>query len=215
MKQVFNIVLIVICMTAVSCDRGPELRRYTEVIEVPPTDMANMPNPHGNMFTRVDPSQRTDDPNLQRMLDASVADVDLLWERPAEWDEQKGSGMRLATFNSRGADPIQCTIVSLSGSSGGVAANVTRWIRQLGAQPPSAEALTAFLARQEAIGSQGDLAVQLIDLTEFASAESSMYAAIIETTDKTIFIKMTGTAKSVSANIKPFQELCRSLKIRP
>jgi len=40
-----------------------------------------------------------------------------------------------------------------------------------------------------------------------------MMAAVIETEDKTIFIKMTGSRDAVRANTKEFKELCQSLKI--
>lgn len=208
------VLLLTILILTASCEQSVELRRYTELAQMPEAPTQPMANPHGNMLPQVDSSMQTDDPVMQKMLEASVAEVDLSWRTPKVWDEQRGSGMRLATFISRDADPIQCTIVSLSGNSGGLQANVTRWIRQIGVTLESKDALSEFLKKQQTLQSDGDLQVQLIDLTEFKTDQQSMLAAIVETPDKTIFVKMTGSLKAVEANRTPFKELCASLKIK-
>ncbi|MBZ0165867.1 MAG: hypothetical protein K8I00_03600, partial [Candidatus Omnitrophica bacterium] len=51
--------------------------------------------------------QQTDDPHLQKMLDASVADAALSWTVPQGWNETKGAGMRMATFKSNDGDGME------------------------------------------------------------------------------------------------------------
>ena len=64
--------------------------------------------------------------------------LNLTWDLPETWIPSKGHSMRLASFDipfSKGVGDL--SIVSLSGSSGGLLANVNRWRGQVELDPIS------------------------------------------------------------------------------
>ena len=77
--------------------------------------------------------------------------------------------------------------------------------------------LDQFLANQEDFESKGHLKGKLLDFTQLQKKEpsstSSMTAAIIETGEAAIFIKMTGTKAALEKNKTAFRELCTSLEL--
>ena len=62
----------------------------------------------------------------------------LKWETPEMWTEVKGHSMRLASFTvptTKGEGDL--SITTFSGESGGIEANVNRWLGQIGLEPLS------------------------------------------------------------------------------
>ncbi len=152
-------------------------------------------------------------------LPPAMTNLPLSWIAPKGWTEQKGSGLRLATFISEGTDDkIECSIVSLGGMAGGVKANIVRWLGQVKIPIPSDEELEQFLARQEDFESKGHWKGKLLDLTQLQKDEPSstagMMAAMIETGEAQIFVKMTGTKAALEKNKTAFRELCASLELK-
>lgn len=150
-------------------------------------------------------------PELERSVDRSP----LNWQTPPGWSERKGSGMRLVTFT--GDSPqgtTETTIISLGGQAGGLEANVTRWIRQIGlsARP---EELQVFLSRQESITTVSGLQTTLVDLTQLQTnmpgTAPSLIAAIIDRGRSQIFIKMTGSKDAVKNQLENFRALITSI----
>jgi len=160
--------------------------------------------------------QQTNDPHVQRMLDDSVAKVDLHWTLPENWKLEKAGGMRMAAFSSMEDDPISCTIVSLGGMAGGLKANVIRWMRQVNITDVSDPKINQFLEEAPQLLSEGDLTIKMIDLLKLQGGDEgdtkSLMAGIIEGQDKTIFIKMTGSIAAIKRNSDKFKSLCLSLK---
>ena len=147
----------------------------------------------------------------------SVAATALSWTTPEGWQEEKGGGMRVATFKAGVGDlAVETSVISLAGSAGGMAANVSRWMGQLNLDIPSAVELDKFIERQEKITTPSGLAVTLIDFTQLQnddqSEDPSMIAAVVEGTGNQVFIKMTGSKQAVLKNFDAFKALVGSLK---
>lgn len=140
----------------------------------------------------------------------------LRWTAPERWTEEKGTGMRLATFKlSRdGADGV-CTIVTLGGAAGGIEPNVSRWIGQLKLPALSADAMAAFLDKQKKIQTAGGFEGVVVDLTELGDQSpgtESMLAAIIKVDGVSLFVKLTGTVGLIKAELDAFTKLCESVR---
>ena len=125
--------------------------------------------------------------------------------------------MRVATFKAgEGKTAVETSVISLAGAAGGMAANVTRWMGQLGMDAPSGAGLDEFLAKQEKITTASGLSVTIIDFTQLqtgAPADSdSMIAAVVEGSANQVFIKMTGSKEAVTGHYEAFKALVSSLK---
>lgn len=210
--------LIFIAITSWACERRQTVRSYEEINIESPLKQLSMPMggelPEGHPpigDTRMDMAAAS--PQQQEMFQDSVADVDLIWNVPQGWIEEKGSGMRLVTFRSGGTDRIECSVVSLSGVAGGLEANIARWLGQMGKQDFPAEQLAKIITDAKNISSVGGFSVRVIDLIPLAqsSTDQAILGGVIQDQDKTIFIKMTGSKDALLRERSAFESLCRSL----
>lgn len=146
---------------------------------------------------------------------AARAPARITWTAPDTWQEEKGSGMRLASFSiGEGEAAGLCTIITLSGSAGGTESNVRRWLGQMNLEMTDAE-LQAFLAKQESLSTADGLAglfVNFLPLTVEPSSPS-MLATFYNSGGQTVFVKLTGPASLVKEETARFKELCQSLHI--
>lgn len=212
--------IIFICISAgifCSCDQKPVSREYTEIaISSPQRARTITPqSPHPFIDQNSSMMEAMKDPNMRSMIDASVAQVPLQWKTPKGWQENKGTGMRLASFTTTDTDPINCTIIALGGGAGGIQANVTRWIRQLGLNDISQEELKNFLESSTTINSKGTFEGTAFDFTKLQAAKNnpeSMMAAIYMINNQSVFVKMTGTYKAIQEHKSEFINLCKSLE---
>lgn len=220
---ILRFIILLICFSCVSaCEKAPQKRMYTEVVVDAPAHSLMMPSsmgkddPHAFMVNpALDPMKQPPSDELM----ASVSPVDLAWVTPEGWVEEKGSGMRLATFRTLATDAIECSVVSLGGQAGGIEANVVRWMGQIGISPLSGQSLAEFLSEQETAQTLNGVIVSVVDFSllqkEAPESAQSIVASFIESNDKTIFIKMTGSKKAVGKNKEKFVHLIESLKIVP
>ncbi len=143
-------------------------------------------------------------------------DSALIWDTPAGWKEEPGSGMRIATFKlADDPDAIDVSIVSLGGMAGGIHANLDRWAKQI-PLVIAPEELDKFISIAPVIKTQGGNDAVIFDFSKFQqgydpSAKSTI-AAMIELGDATIFVKMTGTIKAVLDNQDTFKQLTQSVR---
>ena len=211
-------VLFYLCAAMIvltGCERSGDIRHYTEITRQPPE--APKSDPHAGLdMSAMMPGMQPKDPAMQEMLDRSVAKVDLQWKTPSGWNEQPGTGMRLATLTSAEEDPVTCTLISLAGVSGGIEANVQRWAGQLNLSLDAA-AVAEFLANQKEISAQGGLKVPVLDFRALQSGAAddapSMTAAVLSLPGKSIYIKMTGSRAAVTRNQESFTALLQSLSV--
>lgn len=147
----------------------------------------------------------------------SVAPTSLSWIAPEGWSEEKGNGMRIATFKAgEGNAAVETSIISLAGQAGGISANVGRWMGQLGMEIPSEDKMNEFVNRQQKLKTSDGLDVTMIDLTQLqedADGQTpSMIAAVIESQSNQIFVKMTGPKEAVLKNVASLKSLVQSMK---
>ncbi len=214
--------LILIMFAASSCEKASISREYEEIVIESPLILpqSHSMDPHEGLqmpVMKLPTQQQTNDPSVQRMLDASVAKLPLQWKTPKGWEEFQGSSMRLVTFKTNDINSIECTIVVLGGMAGGLQANVIRWMRQIDLTDVSDRDFSEFMGRQEEVISESGISIQLVDLSQLYPFDSdqhpTMIAGIATVEGNRIFIKMTGTFRGVSDNKKKFKSLCRSLRL--
>jgi hypothetical protein len=149
--------------------------------------------------------------------DPAVASPDaaaLSWDAPAGWSRVGSSPMRLVTFALGRNGDTECYVAVLSGSAGGLAANVNRWRQQM-AQPELSAPEIAALEVIPMLGTQGRLVRIRGDFTGMDGAAKSgamMLGAICELQDQAVFVKMVGPAADVAAEEGRFAAFCRSLR---
>ena len=190
-----------------SCGKREDTRVYKEVHITPPhQEMGEvMKNSHEGLI----PPQMN-----KEVLTPQTA---LSWDTPANWKEERGSGLRLVTFNSLDdSSKIECSIVTLSGQAGGIRNNIIRWMGQINIAIPSDDSFDLFLSSQVEVKTSSSLKGIIVDLTQLQEDQSdespSMIAVILESESGTIFVKMTGTKKAVTLNKSELVSLSRSIK---
>ena len=146
----------------------------------------------------------------------STMEGKLTWVSPAGWQEQPSSGMRLATFRLASApQKIDCYIVTLGGMAGGLEANLSRWMGQIGLSA-SAESLQQLINSSQSLKTQSGQEAKIYDFISIqknaSTSDKSMIAAIISMPEVSIFVKMTGSIEAVSQNRNSFLELVKSLR---
>lgn len=195
MKHIFYLAIapIVVCgvIAASACRRQPQSRQYEE---------------NGSAAAST-PEQPPAPPQAGTWH----------WEKPSQWLEQGGNGLRLMTFSIADRDaPSQCAIIPLPGDGGGVQANVQRWLEQLRLPQISSAELANFLGRQKTMQTKGGLPVLIVDFTTLGPrrerSEASMLVAIITGGDQTLFVKWNGGKALLEKNREVFLAFCRSLR---
>ena len=213
MKKYYWIILLIIFS---ACERANhEPRHYVEItLPADETDThEGLPAWHPKVGEM---SEAMKDPQLAQMMQESVAAIALTWTTPQGWTEEKGSGMRLVTFKSQDTDPIECSIVSLSGAAGGIEANLQRWLGQIGLNMNSNK-LSQFIQNPLQLKTHDGKDALLFDFTTLQSFTNkttpSIIAAVLTTKETTIFVKMTGTKNGVLKNRSQLISLSQSLQL--
>lgn len=170
-----------------------------------PQDTSSVSDPHAGM----------DMSSINFPMAGNPSDSQLKWQVPDGWKEQPASGMRIVTFRlSSDLKAIDCYIVTLGGVAGGVEANLSRWMSQIGIKS-SSEDIQKVISSSQNVKTQGGMEAKVYDFTVIQNNASpttkSMIAAIISTQDSTIFVKMTGSVEAINQNRNKFIELVKSL----
>ena len=116
--------------------------------------------------------------------------------------------MRLASFDipfSKGVGDL--SIVSLSGSSGGLLANVNRWRGQVELDPISeSDILTTSSVGESKMGPY-----RIFKMINEKKKEKAIIAAVLPTGEKTFFIKLTADIQGISELEFLFKNFCSSI----
>ena len=205
MKRLKKRVFAVLFCAAVLAGCGgsdPEPRTYFEATfraELP----AGVPPPGGSPAAPGSP--------VEAMTgDVPGAGADLAWAAPEGWEEQPGSGMRLATFVVEGGE---CTITSFPGDVGGLQANVERWLGpgQLEIEATAEEA-ARFIEEAETLSTRGGLTGVFLDFTRFTGVGKGMLTAVLRNEGASVFVKFMGPGDVLEKNREKFLQLARSLE---
>ncbi len=208
-KRIHSSVAIACALSFAACsDEAPPKRYYQEVVvQAPPS--ASM-DPHAGMDTSAGmlapPLTAAPPPAQGRSI---------MWEIPEGWVQQPGSGMRLATLVIQTEEETaECTLIILSGDVGGLDANIQRWMGQIGLPIPPAPEFRSYvnnLTRFETVGGHSALLIDFNPLVQDDAALSTL-GGIIEVGPLTLFIKLTGSKRLLTAEYDRFVELCKSVR---
>lgn len=208
MKKIFILCSVVLIFT--SCEKKPAVYQYAETTVVPQEIIMDQ-DPHAGLNMGM--AKAMDDPQINQMVQKSVANTPISWKTPDGWSEKPASGLRMATFASNDSNPIDCSITALGGGAGGLELNISRWAGQINLEI-SSDKLSDFINSRTPIESQSGLKGSLLDFTTLQDkkdASPSMLAAVFEIEGTSIFIKMSGTQQAIESNRQQFMQLISSL----
>jgi hypothetical protein len=119
--------------------------------------------------------------------------------------------MRVVTFR-HGAS--ECAVTSFPGDTGGIEANLRRWLGQLGIDDAPAELVTRIATAADSFTTEGGFPASIYDFTPAlpAGIATSMVAAIARAGDNRVFVKLTGPPVELESLRPAFLQLARSLR---
>ncbi|MEW6742404.1 MAG: hypothetical protein AB1486_06565 [Planctomycetota bacterium] len=140
------------------------------------------------------------------------------WDVPEGWEELPATSQRVANFRVGGHPEAECYLSVLSGTGGGLAANINRWRQQL-SLPEASSAELASLETIPMLSRQATL-VQLQGTyaggpDKEPRAETMLVGAIHggEGAPFTIFAKLLGPAAVIAPQLPAFKQFCASLRV--
>lgn len=214
-----------LCLLLVGCgpvdDRKPitEERELPSGHEVPELGLSLQQRmmPQGQLGMQSTPPTDASEPPAGG---ENIADL-LVWDTPEGWSEAPATAMRLVNMRFGEENEGECYLTVLMGGGGGLEANIGRWYGQMGKTAPSAEEIDALpratLMRRSAV---------VIDIEGTFSGFGSeplpgyrMIGRILPpegSGDNTfsMFLKMTGPAALVEANLEKFEKFSGSFAPR-
>jgi hypothetical protein len=134
------------------------------------------------------------------------------WVKPDGWSGQPLSEMRLGSFKIDGpnATSADVSVTAFPGDAGGLAPNINRWRGQLQLPPQGEDQLQQTIQRTEVEGVQTFLVD--IQTAENAPKPSRILGAVLETTDRTWFVKMTGSPELIESQHQKFLDFVKSFR---
>jgi hypothetical protein len=132
------------------------------------------------------------------------------WTKPEGWNEQPLSEMRLGSFKVAGAnaDSADVSVIAFPGEAGGLISNINRWRGQLQLPPLDEDQLSQITQRTEV----DNVPTYLVDFqtVENAPKPSRILGAVLQTADRTWFVKMTGPPGLIESQREKFLTFVKS-----
>ncbi|HUG10811.1 MAG TPA: hypothetical protein VMM36_07345 [Opitutaceae bacterium] len=133
------------------------------------------------------------------------------WAAPDHWIAKELSQLRKASYDVHGTGGVaDFSLISLSGTAGGLHENVNRWRGQIGLDPQDAAAIDATVRHMDSAGLH-------FDVVEFASTGADaqrVIGALLPVAGETWFFKLTGPEAVVAAERESFIRFIRTVRIR-
>ncbi|PIE21929.1 MAG: hypothetical protein CSA62_15040 [Planctomycetota bacterium] len=137
------------------------------------------------------------------------------WDAPKHWQSGPPRSMRLATFYPGGDKDAELSLITLTGTGGGLIPNLQRWYDQMEITPPSEAELRA-LPKIDVLGVKAtliELSGSYRGMGSEGSPGSMMLGAIAQPTKQfSVYIKMTGPEAKLRAEKEHFLAFCKSLR---
>jgi hypothetical protein len=134
------------------------------------------------------------------------------WVKPEGWNEQPLSEMRLGSFKVDGpnATSADISVTAFPGDAGGLAPNVNRWRGQLQLPALAEDQLEQSIQRIEVEG----VPAYLVDIqtTENAPKPARILGAVLDTSDRVWFVKMTGSPDLIESQREKFLDFVKSFR---
>ena len=131
---------------------------------------------------------------------------------PAGWQEVPAAQFLLAEYSITGANgtKAEVNVAELSGSGGGVLANVNRWRGQIGLEPVDETGLAKLTTTLDVTGGQATL-VDMIG-NDMSGQSTRLVAAIVPMGDQTWFYKLMGDEKVVAGQKDAFTKFVQTAR---
>jgi hypothetical protein len=134
------------------------------------------------------------------------------WTKPEGWNEQPLSEMRLGSFKVAGAndDSADVSVIAFPGEAGGLISNINRWRGQLQLPPLDEDQLSQITQRLDV----DNVPTYLVDFqtAENAPKPSRILGAVLQTADRTWFVKMTGPPGLIESQREKFLTFVKSFR---
>lgn len=134
------------------------------------------------------------------------------WTKPDGWSEQPLSEMRLGSFKVDGpnAASADVSVTAFPGDAGGLISNINRWRGQL-QLPPLVEGQLAQMIQRTDVE---NVPAYLVDFqtTENAPKPSRILGAVLQSDDRTWFVKMTGPPQFIESQRQKFLDFVKSFR---
>jgi hypothetical protein len=132
------------------------------------------------------------------------------WTKPEGWTEQPLSEMRLGSFKVDGSNTASAdvSVIAFPGEAGGLISNINRWRGQLQLPPLGEDQLPEITQRTEV----DNVPTYLVDFqtVENAPKPSRILGAVLQTADRTWFVKMTGPPGLIESQRDKFLAFVKS-----
>ncbi len=141
----------------------------------------------------------------------------LRWTGPEGWVEGPRKTMREVTYVPEGSKGAECYISVLSGTAGGLVANVNRWRDQAGASALSPAQIES-LPKIDVLGTPSPFIEVEGTFRGMSGPEQEgfmLLAVACELPGFSVFVKMTGPTEVVKAEREKFISFCKSLRQVP
>ncbi len=195
--------------------REAQVRSYSEVAFKPNPAPMGMPGAGGMGAGGMPPM------NMQPV------DIKVTWKLPETWQvKDSANAMRIGSFaapdpalaNTGDRDPqaVDISVVQLAGDAGGLKANILRWMGQVGikATPDEMDEMIRTAPHLKTSSGQDGLVVDLTDkLSGDMTQSKSIYGAVIQTANYTVFVKAMGERDRVVKLKNEIKTFCKSLAI--
>ena len=146
----------------------------------------------------------------QTLLNEEVNNLSIGWVKPETWLESSGSKMRLGSYDVPYKEGYaDLSIMMLSGTGGGIEANINRWRAQIGL--PFQELGDINDSSEDRICQLGSYKV--FKLVNPENINMAFLCSIIPSGDNTIFVKLSIASNSIHEVEPDFLEFCDSFKI--
>ena len=134
------------------------------------------------------------------------------WAKPEGWIEQPLSEMRLGSFKVDGpnAASADVSVIAFPGEAGGLISNINRWRDQLQLAPVDENQLSQMIQRTQV----DNVPTYLVDFqtVQNASKPSRILGAVLQTADRTWFVKMTGPPELVESQHQKFLDFVKTFR---
>lgn len=134
------------------------------------------------------------------------------WVKPEGWNEQPLSEMRLGSFKVDGpnATSADVSVTAFPGDAGGLAPNVNRWRSQIQLPALTEDQLQQSIQRIEVEG----FPTYLVDIQtpENAPKPTRILGAVLDTSDRVWFVKMTGSPDLIESQREKFLDFVKSFR---
>jgi len=180
------------------------------------SEESQLANPQSQIPQKVEEAlDGNEGANTPNSVVGGFAQLNLIWQTPDGWQEDRGKPMRIVTFTGGEGSSWECYISVLTAQAGGVEANFNRWASQMGKTDIDVQ----FISQLPEINIMGksckvlDINGDYIDMQGNTFENYRLLGTVCPLENHTLFIKMTGTDQEIAQQKENFFKLCKSLSL--